>query len=575
VASPSTTSSAQGGFVVALRQAGQQPHPLSKAASQSLQQSPLQAALPTTTASEASEEAAKDVALGGIPAPSPETLFPAIWRGANSARVPQATREALQEKMKQEAWVMRRVRELSKEGRWAPKRLAKVAERPRPRTHWDNLLQEAQWLSVDFYQERQWKIAAARMLAYSAKDFVTKWDELKRRRREEEERRRRRRASFAAAAVEDFWADAARLSQVERVTGVEITVGNVHERHPPFSTSLYKASSEQGENIKKQSVKKPEGIREKGILVDEDRGDDDDSNEEEEPWVDDESTISEQEREEALDPQQTSDAKELIFDANLPLKSILPDDYPHSTFAYEEAREESPCSLDSADEDGDNDSISSIGAALDELSGGALLDLLAAEASLGAPLLERTIRVKMGSSQRRLYEDFLATPTSQTTMDQGDVSCVAALIGALRRICNHPVEAMGSSPKASTSLTCLELYRPNVSRVADFAFPHRVLGALDYQPFHQFDLTSLNMVFLAHESTLTAITSNRIKQTCATGKVIQALPRHPQPSVVSLAPPPGRIDLELSVTQRGFLVSGKAVAHSDQVKVMVILLTRT
>jgi E1A-binding protein p400 len=63
-------------------------------------------------------------------------------------------RDQLAEKVRQEAWVVRRVGELTREGLWSEKRLPKVCERPRGRTQWDVLLQEMRWLAVDFHQVR-------------------------------------------------------------------------------------------------------------------------------------------------------------------------------------------------------------------------------------------------------------------------------------------------------------------------------------------------------------------------------------------------------------------------------------
>ena len=57
---------------------------------------------------------------------------------------------------------MQRIAELRKEGLWSARRLPKVQEPPRHKTHWEYLLEEAQWLATDFIQERRWKKAAAR-----------------------------------------------------------------------------------------------------------------------------------------------------------------------------------------------------------------------------------------------------------------------------------------------------------------------------------------------------------------------------------------------------------------------------
>ena len=60
---------------------------------------------------------------------------------------------------------MQRIAELRREGLWSARRLPKVQEPPRNKTHWDYLLEEAQWLATDFVQERRWKKAAARKVS--------------------------------------------------------------------------------------------------------------------------------------------------------------------------------------------------------------------------------------------------------------------------------------------------------------------------------------------------------------------------------------------------------------------------
>ena len=63
---------------------------------------------------------------------------------------------------KREATVLKRVAELTREGLWSVKRLPKVHEPLKRKSHWDYLIEEMQWLATDFAQERRWKKAAAR-----------------------------------------------------------------------------------------------------------------------------------------------------------------------------------------------------------------------------------------------------------------------------------------------------------------------------------------------------------------------------------------------------------------------------
>lgn len=73
-----------------------------------------------------------------------------------------AAADEVVEKAKQEAYVARRVAELARAGLWAERRLPRVMEPPRPKTHWDYLLEEMAWLAQDFAHERKWKKQAAK-----------------------------------------------------------------------------------------------------------------------------------------------------------------------------------------------------------------------------------------------------------------------------------------------------------------------------------------------------------------------------------------------------------------------------
>jgi len=72
----------------------------------------------------------------------------------------------------QEAQVLQRVSELQRNGLWSARRLPKVQETPRCKAHWDYVLDEMQWLAVDFAQERRWKMAAAKKVRCFRNIFV-------------------------------------------------------------------------------------------------------------------------------------------------------------------------------------------------------------------------------------------------------------------------------------------------------------------------------------------------------------------------------------------------------------------
>ena len=110
----------------------------------------------------------------------------------------------------------RRISDLTREGLWSDRRLPKVCERPRPRTHWDSVLTEMQWLSVDFHEERQWKMAAAKMLAHSAKKYVEQQADRRAKKAAMLEKKHRRIAKFMADQVEMFWQSIFRFVDISK-----------------------------------------------------------------------------------------------------------------------------------------------------------------------------------------------------------------------------------------------------------------------------------------------------------------------------------------------------------------------
>ncbi len=69
---------------------------------------------------------------------------------------------------KREADILKRVSELRKEGLWSAKRLPKVQEPGRNKSHWDYVLEEMAWLATDFAQERRWKKGVAKKVGWSS-----------------------------------------------------------------------------------------------------------------------------------------------------------------------------------------------------------------------------------------------------------------------------------------------------------------------------------------------------------------------------------------------------------------------
>ena len=410
---------------------------------------------------------------------------------------------------------MKRIQELTREGLWSPKRFPKVCERPRMKSQQEFMLQEMQWLSVDFYQERQWKKAAARMLAYSAKEFVEKWEEKKAKERARREKKSRLVASFVAKEVRGFWDKATQLSEAQ-----------------------IKLRDQLGDDADSFVA-----LFENGL---EDLASD----------YEDESTISEQERfeeeehaEKGGDDPDVEELKDLAFEMTQPLKAVLPDDYPNRLCSPKNDKDE--CN-EELDEDDDDDTSST-----EDIRD---LDDVSLERLVSRNMEEKTLRVPMSSRQRQLYDDYLAKSTTQECIQQGDLDNISKVINNLRRICNHP-------RLTSDAENILDDERPQLRlpRVADdLSYSTKFCTITSYDPHKHIDLASLNMVFLAHESRLTALTSNRIGKVCAPKKLIEELPNKkdsPAPKV-----PAQRFAMEFTRTTTQITSTGRAIAESHVVK---------
>ncbi|RKO85816.1 hypothetical protein BDK51DRAFT_32177, partial [Blyttiomyces helicus] len=67
--------------------------------------------------------------------------------------------------------VLNRINQLKEGKLWSFKQLRPHVPPRREKTHWDLLLDEATWMSVDFHEERKWKIATA----YAMAQWVMEW----------------------------------------------------------------------------------------------------------------------------------------------------------------------------------------------------------------------------------------------------------------------------------------------------------------------------------------------------------------------------------------------------------------
>jgi chromatin modification-related protein VID21 len=68
--------------------------------------------------------------------------------------------------------ILRRVYHLQQHNKWSLRQPMRCPEPTRSLTHWDLLLREMKWMRTDFREERKWKLAVAKNLAYDCAEWV-------------------------------------------------------------------------------------------------------------------------------------------------------------------------------------------------------------------------------------------------------------------------------------------------------------------------------------------------------------------------------------------------------------------
>ncbi|KAI1456738.1 hypothetical protein F4805DRAFT_218913 [Annulohypoxylon moriforme] len=69
--------------------------------------------------------------------------------------------------------VLKRVYHLQHHNKWSLRQPKRCPEPTRQPCHWDVLLKEMKWMRTDFREERKWKMAAARNLAYACAEWIS------------------------------------------------------------------------------------------------------------------------------------------------------------------------------------------------------------------------------------------------------------------------------------------------------------------------------------------------------------------------------------------------------------------
>uniref|UniRef100_A0A8C8APG0 E1A binding protein p400 n=1 Tax=Otus sunia TaxID=257818 RepID=A0A8C8APG0_9STRI len=230
-------------------------------------------------------------------AAAPKTQSPA----QNAAVLPQDnSQDKLAEQVKLENQIHQRIAELRKEGLWSLRRLPKLQEAPRPKSHWDYLLEEMQWMATDFAQERKWKMATAKKMVRTVARYHEEKKLNEERAKREEQNKLRRIAASIAREIEYFW------SNIEQVVEIKLQIEFQEKRKKALNLKRISRKGNCSPFYKKSSINSDAIVLHNFTQ-----------------WVEDEEeTIEEQEAKEGNINHQT-ELSNLAKEAELPLEDLL------------------------------------------------------------------------------------------------------------------------------------------------------------------------------------------------------------------------------------------------------------
>ncbi|XP_017865744.1 PREDICTED: helicase domino isoform X1 [Drosophila arizonae] len=131
---------------------------------------------------------------------------------------------------------------------------------------------------------------------------------------------------------------------------------------------------------------------------------------------------------------------------------------------------------------------------------------------------EHVVMCRLSNRQRYLYEDFMSRSKTRETLQTGNLLSVINVLMQLRKVCNHP--------------NMFEV-RPTISpfQMEGIAFhtPRLVSDILEYDPFTQINLETVNMLLLHLEQTLTAYVSHKSRLLSPPRKLIEEIDSAPLP----------------------------------------------
>nr|XP_029735558.1 helicase domino isoform X1 [Aedes albopictus] len=130
---------------------------------------------------------------------------------------------------------------------------------------------------------------------------------------------------------------------------------------------------------------------------------------------------------------------------------------------------------------------------------------------------EHVVMCRLSKRQRFLYDDFMSRAKTRETLASGNLLSVINVLMQLRKVCNHP-NMFEERPTIS----------PFRMEGINFRTASLVYNMLNYDPFTQIDLSSLNLVLVKLELVLSAYVAYRSQRLCMPKRLIEEIDSTPE-----------------------------------------------
>ncbi|XP_002138575.3 helicase domino isoform X1 [Drosophila pseudoobscura] len=131
---------------------------------------------------------------------------------------------------------------------------------------------------------------------------------------------------------------------------------------------------------------------------------------------------------------------------------------------------------------------------------------------------EHVVMCRLSNRQRYLYEDFMSRSKTRETLQTGNLLSVINVLMQLRKVCNHP-----------NMFEVRPIISPFQMEGITFHTPRLVCDIMEYDPFTQINLETVNLLLLHLEETLSAYVSHKCRLLAPPRKLIEEIDSAPQP----------------------------------------------